>query len=80
MKWMMALTTVVFTVPLSTCATTAVNGLIQSVTPCDYLNCDDPTYFDVCMWIECERTSTTTTTDDTDTTTTTDTTPTTTNE
>ncbi len=60
LNWMMALSAGLFVVPLSTCATSAVNGVIQTIRPCDFLNCEDPQYIDPCMFLQCERTTRTT--------------------
>lgn len=70
LTWMMTVSAGLFVLPLSTCARSSVNGIIQSITPCDFINCDDPSYFDPCMFIQCDRpVRTPTTTGDTETTT-----------
>ncbi|MFA5863807.1 MAG: hypothetical protein WC975_03880 [Phycisphaerae bacterium] len=53
---LITLTTGMFVIPFGTCAGSAVNGVIQSFKPCDVLNCQNPTYFDPCMFINCNRT------------------------
>jgi hypothetical protein len=70
LNWMMAISAGLFVLPLSTCARSSVNGIIQSITPCDFINCNDPSYINPCMFIQCDRpVRTPTTTTDTDTTT-----------
>jgi len=67
--WLIALTASAFVLPYATCATSAINGVVQAWKPCDVLNCVDPPYFNPCAILNCNRGVTTTTTEDTTTTT-----------
>jgi len=52
---LMTLTAGVLVIPISTCARSALQGAVDSVIPCDILNCNDPSYIDLCMFIQCNR-------------------------
>jgi len=34
-----------------------LDGVVQSVEPCDFLNCQDPRFSDPCRFLQCNRTS-----------------------
>lgn len=53
--WLVSLTAGAFVLPYATCATSSINGVIQAFKPCDVLNCENPQYFDPCMFIQCNR-------------------------
>lgn len=54
-KWLITLTCGMFVLPFGACLSASVDGVLQSFQPCDVLNCQDPTYFDPCLFIECGR-------------------------
>ncbi len=63
-----------FVLPFATCAASSINGVVQAFKPCDVFNCQNPNYFDPCMFMECNRTIRVPTYGDIDTNTTTTTT------
>jgi hypothetical protein len=52
---LMTLTAGVLVIPISTCGRSVIQGAVDSVIPCDILNCNDPSYIDLCMFIQCNR-------------------------
>jgi hypothetical protein len=55
MKWMLTISLSMFVLPFSACVGTSIDGVVQSFVPCDVLNCQNPTFFDPCMWLQCQR-------------------------
>lgn len=53
--WFLTLATTAFALPFATCATSSIQGVIQAFKPCDVFNCQNPNYFDPCMFINCVR-------------------------
>jgi hypothetical protein len=56
-QWLLTLAAGTFIINISTCARSAIQGAVDSVIPCDILNCTDPSYVDPCMFIQCNRTA-----------------------
>ncbi len=59
--WLIALAASAYILPYATCATSAINGVVQAFKPCDVINCQNPPYFDPCMFLQCSRSTPTVT-------------------
>lgn len=53
LRWVVTLGTCLYALDLGTCAVGMTQGLINSTEMCDFLNCDDPNYFDPCVIFSC---------------------------
>jgi len=52
---LITLSACVLVLPVGTCASSAVNGVVQAFKPCDVFNCSNPNYLDPCKYLQCSR-------------------------
>jgi len=55
--WLLTLSASMFVLPFGSCVQASLDGVVQSVEPCDFLNCQDPRFVDPCRFLQCNRTS-----------------------